>query len=102
MINDKNANSTPKCQAKCLVSSCKNSDSLDQQPSFHKCIGKAMSKMHTCTRTLSKNLIQAMHNLRYHSDKKLERKRNSMQKSSYFLDQFWICYEFYKMQMKMK
>jgi hypothetical protein len=44
MINDKNANSTPKCQTRSLVSSGKNSDSLDQRQGFHKCISKAMSK----------------------------------------------------------
>jgi hypothetical protein len=41
-----------------------------------------------------------MHNLWKNDDKKLERKCDTMKKSSYFLDQNSISYEFWKVKEK--
>jgi hypothetical protein len=58
MTNGKNTKSTPKCQAMCLVSSCKISESLDQRPAFHKGISMARSNKHTCSNILAPKIIQ--------------------------------------------
>ena len=47
-------------------------------------------------------LNPARNNFDYHSDKKLERKRKPIQKSSHFLDEYWMRYDFSKVEMKMK